>query len=161
MRRFAIGLMMALAALLSHAATAARTTEKSPNLLNTHIVTAPGKDVKLTLEMATTPAEREHGLMNRSQMGAYDGMAFFFPKPAIQKFWMKNTLIPLDMLFVNEAGMIIYITTATPLSLEAVGPDQPVATVIELAGGRAKEEHIAVNDKVTYALKTSLQPLAR
>lgn len=125
------------------------------------IQTTIGKAAPLTLEMAFTPEARELGLMHRTSLAPHDGMAFFFPKAAPYKFWMKNTLIPLDMLFVDEAGTVVYIATATPLSLEMVGPDNAVDTVIELAGGRAAREGITVGDKVRYATKTHPRTLAR
>ncbi len=127
--------------------------------INTHIARA-GHTVPLSLEVAATPVEREQGLMNRKHLTHHDGMAFFFPVTAPQKFWMKNTLMPLDMLFVDEAGSIVYIVTDKPLSEEPVGPDSPVATVIELAGGRAKKSGIAVGDKVTYDIDSSPAALA-
>jgi len=115
-----------------------------------HIARAHGKSLPLKLELALDDASRERGLMNRSTLAPNDGMAFFFPTPAAYKFWMKDTLIPLDMLFVDEAGRIVYITTAMPLSLIPVGPDVPVRSVIDIAGGRAAREAIKVGDIVSY-----------
>jgi len=121
----------------------------------------------LRLEIAATPETREYGLMNRKNLVPCDGMAFFFPaisqEPlafANQKFWMKNTLIPLDILFLDANHTIIYIAHAKPLSLEPVGPNAPVATAIEIAGGRAKKDGINVGDKVTYELQTTPWQLA-
>jgi uncharacterized protein len=118
-------------------------------IVQTHIHTH-GNQIDLSLELAVTQAERSHGLMDRKTLAPHDGMAFFFPTIAPQKFWMKNTLIPLDILFVDEAGSIVYIVIAKPLSEIPVGPDSPVATVIELAGGRTAKSGITVGDKVTY-----------
>ncbi len=121
----------------------------------------------LKLEIAATPETREYGLMNRKSITPCDGMAFFFPATSLapltfsnQKFWMKNTLIPLDILFLDASGTIVHITTAQPLSLKAVGPNGPVATVIEIAGGRAKKEGITIGDKVRYELQTTPWQLA-
>lgn len=105
------------------------------------------------LELATTPKAREHGLMERDSIGACDGMAFFFPVVAVQKFWMKNTRIPLDMLFIDANGKIVSIVTAKPHSLTPQGPDIPVSTVIEIDGGRAERDGVSVGDRVTYAHK--------
>ncbi len=129
--------------------------------ITTTITTATHKTIALKLEAATTRAERARGLMQRKSLGHSDGMAFFFPYAAPQKFWMKDTLIPLDMLFVDEKGSIVYIATAKPLSLDAVGPDAPVATVIELAGGRAKQSGIATGDKVAYDISVAPREMAR
>ncbi len=141
-----------------------------PNLKNHESITNEASKITLRLEIAATPEAREKGLMQRKTLTPCDGMAFFFPSTsprdeaprfAPQKFWMKNTLIPLDILFVDEAGKIISIITATPLSLEPVGPDAPVATVIEIAGGRAAKEGIVVGDRVQYELAIWPWSLAR
>ncbi len=130
-------------------------------IITSHITTRSGSQIALKLETATTPQARAHGLMQRKTLAPHDGMAFFFPRPAPQKFWMKNTLIPLDMLFIDAAGRIIYIGHGTPLSLDPVGTDMPIATVIEIDAGRAAREGIAVGDKVAYAVETSTYALAR
>jgi uncharacterized protein len=138
-------LFLSLLFLLLHATTACASV-----LLPTAITRADGSQVTLRLETARDDESREQGLMYRKTLAPADGMAFFFPKPAPYKFWMKNTLIPLDMLFVDEACRIVYIHTAKPLSLTPVGPETPVTTVIEIAGGRAKREGIHVGDRVRY-----------
>ena len=145
-----------------------------PNLKNHGSITNEDSKITLRLETAATPEAREKGLMHRKTLAPCDGMVFFFPSISSdpvskfidpeftpQKFWMKNTLIPLDILFVDEAGKIISIITATPLSLEPVGPDAPVATVIEIAGGRAAKEGIVVGDRVQYELAIWPWSLAR
>jgi uncharacterized membrane protein (UPF0127 family) len=117
------------------------------------IISTERADRTLTLELATTPSTREYGLMNRKTLAPNDGMLFVFPSITAQLFWMKNTLIPLDMLFLDTTHHIVYIATGTPLSETPIGlPQQPVAAVIELDGGRAAKDGIAVGDKVTYAL---------
>ena len=131
------------------------------NVLPTTIITSADKPRLLKLEMALTPETRARGLMQRKTLKPNDGMVFFFPIAAPYKFWMKDTLIPLDMLFVDEAGVIVYIATAKPLSLKLVGPTTPIDTVIELEAGRAAHEGIAVGDKVTYAVKKHPRHLAR
>jgi uncharacterized membrane protein (UPF0127 family) len=118
------------------------------------------RTIDLSLELAATEPEREQGLMNRSRLAPYDGMAFFFPNSRPRKFWMKNTIIPLDLLFVDEAGSIVYIVTGEPLSEKPVGPACPVATVIELNGGRASRDGIAVGDKVNYDVNSRPSAMA-
>lgn len=110
----------------------------------------------LTLDIASTPAERETGLMHRHTL-KNDGMLFLFPTPAAYRFWMKNTLIPLDMLFIDARGNIVYIEhKAKPLSLTPRGKGHAITAVIELDGGRARAESIAEGDTVDYALPESL-----
>lgn len=169
-----------ITALLLLALCAPALAESPEPCLKTHIFTYPTKthgsiteeDIKLTLklEIVATPAEREHGLMNRTSMGACDGMAFWFPNEAgrigqpkfkSQKFWMKNTYLPLDIIFVSESGRIIYIGAGEPLSLKQIGTDVPVASVIEIEGGRAEKEGIRVGDYVHYEVATQTWQLAR
>jgi uncharacterized protein len=121
-------------------------------LAHARILTDNGA-VNLTLEIAATPQTRTYGLMHRDAIGAHDGMVFLFPTAEPQTFWMKNTRIPLDMIFVDEVGVIRTIIARTiPYSLQPLGTDAAVATVIELAGGRAAALGIDVGDKVELTL---------
>lgn len=129
--------------------------------IHAEIVTANGVKIPLQLEVAATPEQRERGLMFRKTLAPNDGMTFLFPIAAPQKFWMKNTMLPLDMLFVDASGAIAYIITGVPYSHEAVGTDIPITSVIEIDGGRAARDGITVGDTVIYALKTSPQSMAR
>lgn len=104
------------------------------------------------VEVAATPEEQATGLMNRSAMAPDRGMIFPYAPPQDVAFWMKNTLIPLDMIFIREDGTIARIeANAVPLSLEPVPSLEPVAAVLELNGGRAAELGIAPGDKVEWA----------
>ena len=101
------------------------------------IVSASGEH-KFTVELATTPAQQEQGLMYRHSMAADAGMLFDFGHPTTHAFWMKNTLIPLDMLFVGADGRIVNIhERAVPGSLATIAAAAPVRAVIELNGGTA------------------------
>jgi len=148
------------------------------NCLKTHILKKSARDTNsigdadikrtLHLEVASDPETREHGLMERKTLAPCDGMAFFFPALnttpetfAPQKFWMKNTLIPLDILFLDANHTIIHIATAKPLSLKSIGPDAPVATAIEIAGGRAMKDNIKIGDRVFYEIAGYTWNIAR
>ncbi len=115
-----------------------------------HITTSDGSVIALTLEVATTPTERAQGLSKRKAIAPYDGMLFVFEKPIIQKFWMKDTWIPLDILFVDAADRIVFIAHGTPMSEAPLGPDIPIATVIEIEAGRAAKNGINVGNDVQY-----------
>ena len=104
------------------------------------------------VEMATTPQEQETGLMFRKVVAADSGMLFVFPAVQPEPFWMKNTLVPLDMVFINPDGTIRAIAENTvPYSLAPVDSGGPVLAVLELQGGITAKENIIVGDRVTAA----------
>jgi hypothetical protein len=106
---------------------------------------------RFTVEVARTAQEQAYGLMNRARLGPNEGMLFPFESPRPASFWMKNTLIPLDMLFVRADGTIARIAAmTTPHSLESVGVAEPVAAVLEIPGGRAAELGITTSARVTW-----------
>lgn len=114
-------------------------------------------EVPLTLEVAATPKARATGLMDRDTIGAADGMIFLFPEPTEQAFWMKNTRVPLDMLFIDEDCRIIrLLPNVPPFTLEPRHSGGPASAVIELAGGRAAVESIDAGDHVRYELPDAL-----
>ena len=97
-----------------------------------------GATHRFTVEVADTPERQATGMMHRAAMLPDEGMLFPFPRPRIASFWMKNTLIPLDMIFVRADGSIDRIAENTvPHSLEPVSSGGEVAAVLELAGGTA------------------------
>ena len=101
-----------------------------------------------TVELARSADEQARGLMGRLELGPDHGMLFPFRTPRPAYFWMKNTLIPLDMIFVRADGRIARVATAPALSLESVGVGEPVAAVLEIPGGRAAALGIAAGDLV-------------
>lgn len=106
-----------------------------------------------TVEMAVTPEEIQQGLMFRQELAPDAGMLFDFGMTRQASMWMKNTLIPLDMLFILEDGRVIAIArNAQPGSLRSIGPGVPVRAVLEIPGGRAKELGIEPGDKVVHPL---------
>jgi len=114
-------------------------------------ITSGGKVHKFTVEVAKTPEEQATGLMNRSDLAPDRGMVFPFDPPRGASFWMKNTLIPLDIIFVRSDGTIANIATNTvPLSLEPVFSEGTVGAVLEIAGGRSDELGIKPGDKVAW-----------
>ena len=110
------------------------------------------------VEMATTPQEQETGLMFRTAVPADAGMLFIFPTVQPEPFWMKNTLVPLDMVFINPDGTIRAIAENTvPESLAPVDSGGPVMAVLELQGGVTAKDDISVGDRVTAAQFTPLK----
>jgi uncharacterized membrane protein (UPF0127 family) len=106
---------------------------------------------RFTVEIARTPEEQANGLMHRQSLAPDRGMLFPYEPPQPASFWMKNTLIPLDMIFIRPDGTIARIVANTvPLSLDPVPSLEPVAAVLELAGGRAAELGIREGDRVSW-----------
>lgn len=113
--------------------------------------TAGGQEHRFTVEVARTPEEQAQGLMNRASLAPDRGMIFPLEPPRMASFWMKNTLIPLDIIFVRGDGTIANIAENTvPLSLDPVLSVEEVAAVLELAGGRTAELGIKAGDRVTW-----------
>jgi uncharacterized protein len=101
------------------------------------------------VEMAVTPEEKERGLMFRRELPEGHGMLFDFQFDQNVAFWMKNTYIPLDMLFIRADGRILRIAENTePLSERNIPSGGPVRAVLEVIGGTAKKLGIAAGDRV-------------
>jgi uncharacterized protein len=101
------------------------------------------------VEMAITPEEKEHGLMFRRELPDGQGMLFDFQTDQNVAFWMKNTYIPLDMLFIRGDGRVLRIAENTePLSERNIPSGGPVRAVLEVIGGTAKKLGIAPGDRV-------------
>jgi uncharacterized protein len=116
------------------------------------IVSASGPH-HFTVEIATTPQQMEQGLMYRPSLAPDAGMIFDYGRPSMAMMWMKNTLIPLDMLFVDAQGRIVNIhERAVPGSLATIAAAAPVRAVIELNGGTAARLGIRPGDKVIFPI---------
>ena len=110
-----------------------------------------GKVHRFSAEVARTPEEQATGLMYRESLGPDRAMLFPYSPPEVASFWMKNMLIPLDMIFIREDGSIARIADNTiPQSLEPVTAGEPVAAVLEIAGGRSAELGITDSDTVSW-----------
>ena len=112
------------------------------------IETAKGPQ-RFTVEMATTNAQQERGLMFRKNVAPNEGMLFDFMREGEHAFWMKNTIISLDMLFIKGDGTIARIAAnAKPLSEDSIPSYEPVQAVLEIAAGRAAQLGLKPGDKV-------------
>jgi uncharacterized membrane protein (UPF0127 family) len=150
-KSFLIGLIVALMAALIFAY--ARTAPTGPVFPRGNLTfqRADGTTIPLDIEIATTPAQTEYGLMFRRFLPPHAGMLFLFTPAQPVSFWMKNTFIPLDMLFVQEDGTITKIVTrAQPFSLAHINSGDPVRAVIEINGGAADQWGLKTSDKVLY-----------
>lgn len=115
------------------------------------ITSRDGKAVSFIVEIADTPSKREMGLMYRKEMAADRGMIFIFPQESPQSFWMKNTPLPLDMIFINADKKIVGIVERTvPFSLDPRGVSAPSQFVLEINGGLAQKHGIRAGDSVGF-----------
>jgi len=113
------------------------------------VETAGGGKFRFDVELALTPGQQAQGLMFRQSMAADAGMLFVYDRVQPASFWMKNTLIPLDMLFIAADGRIVNIhERAVPESLDSVNSDGPVKAILELNGGMASRLGIRPGDRV-------------
>ena len=158
MRR--IGILLAAAALAACGAApsnqaappppAPRTAPSGLDLV-TLTVEGQGRRHVFTVEMARTAAQQEQGLMNRRALAPDAGMLFPFDPPRPASFWMRNTLIPLDMLFIRPDGSIARIAANTvPMSETPIAVPDPMTAVLEIPGGRAAQLGIREGDRVSW-----------
>lgn len=106
---------------------------------------------RFSVEVASTPPQQAKGLMFRARMGADEGMIFPMKPPRMASFWMRNTVIPLDLLFIGTDHRVLNIAAnAVPYDESPLASVGPVIGVLELNGGRAAELGIAAGDRVDW-----------
>jgi uncharacterized membrane protein (UPF0127 family) len=116
-------------------------------------IASKGRVHVFAVEMASTPAEQAKGLMDRRELPEGQGMLFDFHHEQLTSFWMKNTYIPLDMIFIRGDGRILRIAENTvPLSEALIPSGGPVRAVLEVSGGTAKKLGIAPGDRVAHPI---------
>lgn len=114
-------------------------------------ITHRGKTHRFRVEVAASNEEQARGLMFRTEMGADEGMIFPKEPAEMRSFWMRNTVIPLDMIFIGPDRRIVnIIANAEPYSLDSRPSAAPVIAVLELNGGRAAELGIEPGDAVSW-----------
>ena len=114
------------------------------------VVTQRGRFV-ISVEIASTDDERTLGLQNRQNLAAGTGMLFDFRSPQPVSMWMKNTRIPLDMIFVAGSGQVVNIARhTTPFSLRVISSEGAVRWVLELNAGTAKRLGISPGDRLEF-----------
>ena len=103
----------------------------------------------LKVEVAATDAQRMQGLMHREKLGRNDGMLFIFDEPAYQSMWMKNTLIPLSVAFLDGEGVILNILDMEPHTLTPNMSAGPARYAVETNKGWFEERKLKAGDRVT------------
>lgn len=122
----------------------------APNVLD---LRWPAGQVRFTVEVADTEAMREKGLMFRDHMASSAGMIFVYPAPKHAFFWMKNTLIPLDMVFADQTGRVTVVhPNAVPGDLTPIDGGKNVSYILEINGGLAARMGIAPGAEMRAAV---------
>jgi uncharacterized membrane protein (UPF0127 family) len=116
----------------------------SPGALPTTMLRLGNKT--FVLEIAASSESRERGLMRRDSMAADHGMIFVFPSEQPLAFWMRNTRIPLDIVYINQAGKVVSIKQMKPYDTTEVRSDAPAKWAIELNQGAARDAGVKVGD---------------
>ncbi|MBZ9676899.1 DUF192 domain-containing protein [Mesorhizobium sp. ES1-1] len=114
------------------------------------VAVTKGGEHSFSIEVADTEAEREAGLMFRQDMASDHGMLFVFEETREVNFWMKNTPMPLDLVFIGQNGRIRAIKQGEPLSEAVISPGEPVRFVLELKAGTAASDGIAAGDLLRH-----------
>lgn len=138
-------------ALATFAAAGARAAEPFATS-SLSLVTAKGR-FRFTVEMALDAAQRAQGLQFRETLAAHAGMLFDYERPQPVTMWMKNTLVPLDMLFISADGRVVNIAADTvPKSLAPISSAGPVRAVLEVNAGTAARLGIEPGDRVIHPI---------
>ena len=131
--------------------------------VETVVIETALKRVPFKVEIARTPQALKKGLMFRHSIEEDEGMLFVFPSPRRAQFWMQNTYVSLDLIFIDEYGIVVEIMQrATPLSeKKLVSAINTVKAVLEVPAGTAKNIHLDVGDRVRHPIfkvsKTSMK----
>lgn len=145
-RRTAPNLLAAALVLL--AATAAFAFQKS----SLEIASKSGTH-RFEIELAISPQEQELGLQFRKELPEGQGMLFDFGREETASFWMKNTFVPLDIIFIRGNGEIAHIAeNAVPLSLDLIPSGGPARAVLEVIGGTSRKLGLAAGDRVSHPI---------
>ena len=109
------------------------------------------KHIQVSVEVADTPESQEQGLMYRKSLPENAGMLFLMPHEQVQVFWMKNTIVPLDIIFIYSDWKIAgYAENTKPYSEENISIDKPTKYVLEVNAGFCKRHGIQPGDKIIY-----------
>jgi uncharacterized membrane protein (UPF0127 family) len=118
-----------------------------------HAYVVFSKDAQLHVQVAADDASREHGLMGVTELPEDGGMAFTWTSPTDTTFWMKDTLIPLSIAFVDQAGKVITISEMTPCTADpctTYAADAPYTMAVEANANWFEDHGVAVGDEATY-----------
>lgn len=124
------------------------------------IVTQDHREHVFTVEIPLTEAQQHYGLMNREVLAADHGMIFIKSTPRIISLWMKNTRIPLDMVFIDDQSHIVFLhENAQPFDLTVISSPQPVRAVVELKAGQIAARGLYLGDEIKFPFKKYIRGL--
>ena len=112
------------------------------------VLRAGGRTLRVEVEVASTPEQRNHGLMFRRHLNPYQGMLFVFDEEEVQSFWMKNTRIPLSIAYAAADGTILTIADMRPMSLKGTPSGSPALYALEVNQGWFEAHGVNVGDKL-------------
>ena len=142
-----IALALALGAASGSALAQTASPVPAPQLTLAHATLTAGM-YRIDVQLATTPEEREIGLMYRQSMPEYEGMLFVFNRPGVQCFWMKNTLIPLTAAFIADDGTIVNLADMQPQTETNHCSAEPVRFVLEMNQGWFSKKHVLAGSRL-------------
>jgi uncharacterized membrane protein (UPF0127 family) len=164
LRASTTALLLALAGCTSTSAHPAESSEQAAKVTPlsqrgiAHIQTADGRMLRVEAEIASNDHDRMRGLMYRTSMPDNAGMYFVFADEGFKSFWMKNTLIPLDMLFIDSKGVVVGIVeNAEPRTLTSRHVDGSSKDVLEVNGGWCARNGVRAGDRVRLEGMYALQ----
>jgi uncharacterized protein len=152
--RFAIAAILTLVPLtachdrLVEEASAA--TPAKLEVVTVTIATSDGRTHRYKAEVARTPEQQARGLMYRRTMARDVGMLFPFPEPRMASFWMSNTYLPLDIIFISPEGRVVNVGEGVPLRLDTVESTGPAGSVLELNRGEAARIGLSPGDRISW-----------
>ena len=125
------------------------TSSSSPQVI---IHPRSGIPIHVTVEVADTQEKRQLGLMYRNELPAFSGMLFIFPQEGPRSFWMKNTPLSLDIIYINADFTIVHIAeNTTPYSTAPIPSKHPAKYVLEVNGGFCQHHGIVARDRVEFS----------
>ena len=126
------------------------TTDQKPSVV-IHSKNASAEPIRVTVELAQTAGQRSMGLMYRKRLGKTRGMLFLFDREQIHRFTMRNTAIPLDMIFINSSQAVVGILTNTkPYANGPFSINRPSQYVLEVNAGFCARNSIAIGDTIVF-----------
>ena len=144
--RYLQPLLLALIGLMSIFSPPSLAAEPVPVLIH-----AGGSTYRFSAEIADTAEERSQGLMFRQDLAANEGMLFLYPAEKPVTFWMKDTPVPLDMIFIDGTGHIVHVAAmAKPFDTTPISSERPAKAVLEILGGSAAQLGIKPGDVVEW-----------